>query len=62
MDRNEEFMKVALEKARECAEYDEVPVGAVVVKNGEIISACGNGRETKKDATAHAETSAIREA
>ena len=48
MDRNEEFMKVALEKARECAEYDEVPVGAVVVKNGEIIAACGNGRETKR--------------
>ncbi|MBR6650809.1 MAG: tRNA adenosine(34) deaminase TadA [Clostridia bacterium] len=62
MDRNEEFMRVALEKARECIEYDEVPVGAVIVKNGEIIAACGNGRETENDATAHAETSAIREA
>ncbi len=58
----EKFMRVAIEEAKKCAALDEVPVGAVVVKNGEIIAACGNGRETEKDATAHAETSAIREA
>ncbi len=62
MDRCEEFMRVAIEEAQKCAMLDEVPVGAVVVKNGEIIAACGNGRETENDATAHAETSAIREA
>ena len=58
----EKFMRVALEAARKCAELDEVPVGAVIVRDGEIIAVCGNGRETEKDATAHAETSAIREA
>lgn len=58
----EKYMKLALEAASECAARDEVPVGAVIVKNGEILAVCGNGRETDKDATAHAETSAIREA
>ena len=58
----EKYMKLALEAAARCAEQDEVPVGAVIVKNGEILAVCGNGRETDKDATAHAETSAIREA
>ncbi len=62
MEKYEEYMKVAIEEAKKCAQLDEVPVGAVVVKNGEIIAACGNGRETEKDSTAHAETSAIREA
>ncbi len=58
----EKYMRIALEAAKECAALDEVPVGAVIVKNGEILAVCGNGRETTKDATAHAETSAIREA
>ena len=58
----EKYMKIAIEAAKECAARDEVPVGAVIVKNGEIIAICGNGRETERDATAHAETSAIREA
>lgn len=58
----EKFMKAAIEEAKKCAELDEVPVGAVIIKNGEIIAACGNGRETEHDATAHAETSVIREA
>ncbi len=55
-------MRIAIEEAKKSAERDEVPVGAVIVKNGEVIAACGNGRETEHDATAHAETSAIREA
>ena len=58
----EDFMRIAIEEAKKCAMLDEVPVGAVVVKNGQVIAACGNGRETEKDATAHAETSAIRAA
>ena len=56
------FMQEALLLAKEAFDEGEVPVGAVIVKNGEIIAACGNGRESEKDATAHAETSAIREA
>lgn len=58
----EKYMRIAIEEAKKCALLDEVPVGAVIVKNGEIIAACGNGRETEHDATAHAETSAIRNA
>ena len=58
----EEFMRIAIEEAKKCAELDEVPVGAVIVRDGRVIAACGNGRETEKDATAHAETSAIRAA
>ncbi len=58
----EKYMSLALSAAKECALRDEVPVGAVIVKNGEVLAVCGNGRETEKDATAHAETSAIREA
>ena len=56
------FMKKALGAAKIAAEDGEVPVGAVVVKDGEIIAVSGNKRETNGDATAHAETEAIREA
>ncbi|MBQ7836716.1 MAG: tRNA adenosine(34) deaminase TadA [Clostridia bacterium] len=58
----EKYMRLALAEAKKCALLDEVPVGAVIVKDGKVIAACGNGRETEKDATAHAETSVIREA
>lgn len=56
------FMKKALEEARKAFEKDEVPVGVVIVRNGEIIAAGHNCRELSKDATAHAEMLAIREA
>lgn len=59
---NEFFMKKALEEARKAFEKDEVPVGAIIVRNGEIIAAAHNCRELSKDATAHAEMLAIREA
>jgi tRNA(adenine34) deaminase len=59
---NEFFMKKALEEAQKAFEKDEVPVGAVIVRNGEIIAAAHNRREMSKDATAHAEMLAIREA
>lgn len=58
----ERFMRKALSLAREAAEKGEVPVGAVVVKDGEIVGQGGNLRETCFDATAHAEILAIREA
>ena len=56
------FMREALRLAREAAEADEVPVGAVVVFEGRIIGAARNRRETDKLATHHAEIVAIEEA
>ena len=45
----------AIELARECAELDEVPVGAVLVKDGEIIAESGNAKERENNAIRHAE-------
>lgn len=59
IERDKYFMALAIEEAKKCAALDEVPVGAVIVRGNEVIAAAGNGRETEKDATAHAETSAI---
>ena len=55
-------MKVALEEAKKALSKGEVPVGAVIVKNGEIIAKAHNLKETLKKATAHAEILAIEEA
>ena len=62
MEKDIHFMKKAIEIAKRSADLGEVPVGALVVKNGEIISCSANKRETLGDATAHAEIEAIREA
>lgn len=62
MDIHENFMKIALDEAKKAANIDEVPVGAVIVKNGIIISRAFNTRESSKDATAHAEITAIKKA
>lgn len=59
---DKKFMTEALALAKLAAESGDVPVGAVVVKNGEIIGKGLNLREANKDATAHAEIVAIREA
>ena len=56
------FMKMALEMARQSAGRGEVPVGAVIEREGELLAAAGNERELRKDPTAHAEIVAIREA
>lgn len=56
------FMRIALEEAREAYNQGEVPIGAVVVRAGEIIARTHNLRETLKDATAHAEILALRRA
>jgi len=55
-------MQAALDEARAAAAAGEVPVGAVVVKDGVIISAAHNAPRTHKDPTAHAEMLAIRRA
>ena len=56
------FMDAALDQARAAAERGEVPVGAVVVRDGEIVAAAGNRTRELCDPTAHAEVLAIREA
>lgn len=60
MDRK--FMDIALVRAKHAAADGEVPVGAIIVCNGEIIATGRNRREKTHDATAHAEIEAIRQA
>lgn len=55
-------MKEALKEAKKAYKKLEVPVGAVIVKNGEIIAKAHNLKETKKDTTKHAEILAIQRA
>lgn len=59
---DEFFMQEALKEAAKAMERKEVPIGAVVVKDGAVIARGFNLRETAKDPTAHAEILAIREA
>lgn len=59
---DEKFMALALEEAARAAELGEVPIGAVVVHDGEVIARAGNRRETDADPAAHAEFSALMEA
>lgn len=54
------YMLRAMELARAAGEMGEIPIGAVIVKNGEIIAEGQNCRERKNDATSHAEIEAIR--
>lgn len=54
-----ELMGLALEEARKAAALGEVPVGAVVARNGEVVAAAHNTRETEKNALHHAELLAI---
>ena len=62
MENKEKFMKEALKEAKKAYEKLEVPVGAVIVKNGKIIARAHNLKETKKDTTKHAEILAIEKA
>ncbi len=59
---HEQAMRVALQQARFAGESGDVPVGAVVIYNGEIIAARHNEREATHDPTAHAEVLALRDA
>ena len=59
---DEKFMLEALKEAEKSANFDEVPVGAVIVKDGKIIARGHNLRERNNDPTAHAEIVAVRKA
>ena len=56
------YMNLAMEQAKKAALIGEIPVGAVIVKNKEVIALAHNLKETNNDSTAHAEIVAIREA
>jgi len=62
MTQDGNFMLVALEQARKAQAADEVPVGAVVVRDGEIIGVGFNAPISSHDPTAHAEIQALRDA
>jgi tRNA(adenine34) deaminase len=59
---HEHWMRLAIAEARRALDHDDVPIGAVVVRDGEVIGAGRNERELRQDPTAHAEAIALREA
>ncbi len=60
--RDEYFMRLALREAEHALEHEDVPIGAVAVRAGEVVGAGHNERELRQDPTAHAELLALREA
>jgi tRNA(adenine34) deaminase len=57
---DERFMRLALQEAARALEHDDVPVGAVLVHDGEVLAAGHNERELRQDPSAHAEMIALR--
>lgn len=62
MDEKIKFMKEALKEAQKSYKKEEIPVGAIIVKDGKIIAKGHNLKETKTDPTKHAEIIAIQKA
>jgi tRNA(adenine34) deaminase len=60
--RDEYFMRLALREAERALEHDDIPVGAIVVLDGEVVGTGHNEREVRADPTAHAELIALRDA
>ncbi len=60
--RDRYFMGLALREAERALAHEDVPIGAVVVREGELLAAAHNERELRQDPTAHAEILALREA
>lgn len=59
---NEKYMKLAIKEAMKARDIDEVPIGAIIVKDDKVIAKAHNLREKKQQATAHAEILAIEKA
>jgi len=59
---DEYFMRLALREAERARGHGDVPIGAVVVRDGEVVAGAHNERELRQDPTAHAEIIALREA
>jgi tRNA(adenine34) deaminase len=60
--REDHFMRLALREADRASEHEDVPIGAVIVRDGEVLAAGHNERELRGDPTAHAEILALQEA
>ena len=60
--RDDYFMRLALREAERALEHDDVPIGAVLVRDGELVAGAHNERELRQDPTAHAEIIGLREA
>ncbi len=60
--KDEYFMRLALREAERASRHGDVPIGAVVALDGEVIAAAGNERELRKSPVAHAEIIAIEQA
>ena len=61
-ETDERYMRLALERAQEAAGHGDVPIGAAVVREDEVIAAAANERELRGDPTAHAEVLALQAA
>lgn len=61
-NQDEKYMKIALKEAKKAYKEEEVPVGAIIVKNGIIVAKAHNQKEGKTDTTKHAEIIAIQKA
>lgn len=59
---NEKYMKLAIQEAMKARDIDEVPIGAIIVKDDKVIARAHNLREKKQQSTAHAEILAIEKA
>jgi tRNA(adenine34) deaminase len=59
---DEEFMRAALQEAAAATEHGDVPIGAVIVKDGVVLASAHNERELRRDPTAHAEILVLRAA
>jgi tRNA(adenine34) deaminase len=62
MRSDEDFMRLALDEARKAVAHGDVPVGAIVAVDGEVVARAHNEREQRADPTAHAEMLALRAA
>jgi len=60
--KHEHYMQLAIEQARQAEAAGDVPVGAVIVRDGQLVAAAHNQREQLRDPTAHAEMIAITQA
>lgn len=61
-EQDRQFMRLALEEAKKAGNLGEVPIGAVIVYEGEVIASASNLRETTQNAVTHAELMAIQQA
>jgi tRNA(adenine34) deaminase len=60
--QDDEFMRLALDEAERAPEHGDVPIGAVIVRGGEVLATAHNERELRQDPTAHAEILALQQA